>query len=142
MPKQKGGNPSATVQKLFPVSAPPQYPTAEQILAFLSRSRITDTQLRIEHVESLLNVLVLDGEIERVSVLICPCTIGDPDWVCRCPRLAARCGGYPTMILMRQTRAMLVGNSIRANTSANGGVRATIRMSHRVAINVASGVAR
>ena len=49
------------------------YPTAQQILVFLSKSRITETQLSVEHVEMLLNVLVLDGEIEKVSrsVLLC-----------------------------------------------------------------------
>jgi hypothetical protein len=28
---------------------------------------LTDTELMVEHVEMLLNVLVLDGKIERVS---------------------------------------------------------------------------
>ena len=36
------------------------------MLQFLKQSRITETPLSVEHVESLLNVLVLDGEIERV----------------------------------------------------------------------------
>ena len=36
------------------------------MLQFLKKSGITETPLSVEHVESLLNVLVLDGEIERV----------------------------------------------------------------------------
>ncbi|KAI0943330.1 hypothetical protein AcW1_002518 [Taiwanofungus camphoratus] len=51
---------------LYPISAAPSYPTAQQILTFLSKSRITETQLSVDHVEMLLNVLVLDGEIEKV----------------------------------------------------------------------------
>ncbi|KAI0767237.1 RNA polymerase Rpc34 subunit-domain-containing protein [Fomes fomentarius] len=67
-PKQKNADSSSSAnnQLLYPISAAPQYPTAQQILTFLSKSRITETQLTVEHVEMLLNVLVLDGEIERV----------------------------------------------------------------------------
>ncbi|KAI0357863.1 hypothetical protein OH77DRAFT_1421993 [Trametes cingulata] len=65
-PKQKGGDPSSSSGLLYPISAAPSYPTAQQILTFLSKSRITETQLSVEHVEMLLNVLVLDGEVERV----------------------------------------------------------------------------
>ncbi|KAH9898585.1 RNA polymerase Rpc34 subunit-domain-containing protein [Cubamyces lactineus] len=64
-PKQKGGD-SSSSNLLYPISAAPAYPTAQQILTFLSKSRITETQLSVEHVEMLLNVLVLDGEVERV----------------------------------------------------------------------------
>jgi len=52
---------------LYPISSPPEYPNARVVLQFLKQSRITETPLSVEHVESLLNVLVLDGEIERVS---------------------------------------------------------------------------
>ncbi|KAI0705529.1 RNA polymerase Rpc34 subunit-domain-containing protein [Earliella scabrosa] len=67
-PKQKNADTSSTStnQQLYPISAAPSYPTAQQILTFLSRSRITETQLTVDHVEQLLNVLVLDGDIERV----------------------------------------------------------------------------
>ena len=37
------------------------------VQSFLKKSRITETELSVEHVEMLLNVLVLDGEIEKVS---------------------------------------------------------------------------
>ncbi|KAI0643939.1 RNA polymerase Rpc34 subunit-domain-containing protein [Trametes meyenii] len=66
VPKQKGGESSSASDLLYPISAAPSYPTAQQILAFLSKSRITETQLGVEHVEMLLNVLVLDGEVERM----------------------------------------------------------------------------
>ncbi|KAI9068254.1 hypothetical protein FKP32DRAFT_1587841 [Trametes sanguinea] len=65
-PKQKGGDSSSSSNLLYPISAAPSYPTAQQILSFLSKSRITETELNVEHVEMLLNVLVLDGEVERV----------------------------------------------------------------------------
>ncbi|PIL32108.1 hypothetical protein GSI_06814 [Ganoderma sinense ZZ0214-1] len=65
-PKQKGGEVSSADRPLYPISAAPAYPTTQQVLTFLSKSRITETQLSAEHVEMLLNVLVLDGEIERV----------------------------------------------------------------------------
>jgi len=51
---------------LFPISNSPQYPTAQQIRNFLKQRRITETDLTVEHVEMLLNVLVLDGEIEKI----------------------------------------------------------------------------
>ncbi|OSX58243.1 hypothetical protein POSPLADRAFT_1185100 [Postia placenta MAD-698-R-SB12] len=68
LPKSKSTSEdsSSRTQPLYPISAAPPYPTAQQILAFLSKSRITETQLNVEHVEMLLNVLVLDGEIEKV----------------------------------------------------------------------------
>ncbi|RPD52907.1 hypothetical protein L226DRAFT_496070 [Lentinus tigrinus ALCF2SS1-7] len=66
-PKQKHTDSSSSgTQPLYPISAAPQYPTAQQIQSFLSKSRITETELTVEHVETLLNVLVLDGDIERV----------------------------------------------------------------------------
>nr|VWP00844.1 Peroxisomal biogenesis factor [Ganoderma boninense] len=65
-PKHKGGETSSEDQPLYPISAAPSYPTTQQVQTFLSKSRITETQLSAEHVEMLLNVLVLDGEIERV----------------------------------------------------------------------------
>ncbi|KAH9941555.1 RNA polymerase Rpc34 subunit-domain-containing protein [Amylocystis lapponica] len=67
LPKQKTSEGSSSrTQPLYPIAAAPAYPTAQQVLTFLSKSRITETQLSVEHVEMLLNVLVLDGDIERV----------------------------------------------------------------------------
>jgi len=54
---------------LYPISGSPTYPNAQQILSFLSKSKITETQLNEEHVEMLLNVLVLDGEVEKVIIV-------------------------------------------------------------------------
>ncbi|KAI0249789.1 RNA polymerase Rpc34 subunit-domain-containing protein [Lactifluus subvellereus] len=53
-------------QPLYPVSAGISYPNAKEVLTFLSKSKITETQFTEEHVEMLLNVLVLDGDIERL----------------------------------------------------------------------------
>ncbi|KZS96904.1 hypothetical protein SISNIDRAFT_406959 [Sistotremastrum niveocremeum HHB9708] len=53
-------------RKLYGISSAPAYPSASQVLSFLSRSRITDTELSLEHVEMLLNTLVYDGLVERV----------------------------------------------------------------------------
>lgn len=45
------------------------YPTAQHIRNSLKKARLTETELSVEHVEMLLNVLVLDGKIERVGSL-------------------------------------------------------------------------
>lgn len=65
-PRNKSGD--ATQRLLYPISAAPAYPTATQVQAFLNKSRITETQLSVEHVETLLNVLVLDGDVEKVRL--------------------------------------------------------------------------
>ncbi|KAG5339217.1 hypothetical protein C0989_005198 [Termitomyces sp. Mn162] len=51
---------------LYALSNSPEYPSAEQIRNSLRRARLTETELTVEHVEMLLNVLVLDGEVERL----------------------------------------------------------------------------
>ena len=67
-PKSKRSDGNAL--PLFPISAAPTYPTAQQIGNFISKSKITntrlDTRLSEEDIEMLLNILVLDGEIEKV----------------------------------------------------------------------------
>ncbi|KAJ8515966.1 hypothetical protein ONZ45_g6644 [Pleurotus djamor] len=66
-PKRRNSSHSQdTDTALYPISNAPEYPTAQNIRTFLKQSRITDTDLSVEHVEMLLNVLVLDGEIEKV----------------------------------------------------------------------------
>lgn len=57
---------------LYPISNAPHYPTAEQIRNSLKKARLTETELTVEHVEMLLNVLVLDGKIERVRIFLGP----------------------------------------------------------------------
>ena len=52
---------------LYPISNPPKYPTAESIRNSLRKARLTETDLTVEHVEMLLNVLILDGKIEKVG---------------------------------------------------------------------------
>ncbi|EAU84573.2 RNA polymerase III subunit Rpc34 [Coprinopsis cinerea okayama7 len=51
---------------LFPISNAPDYPSAQHIRNSLRKARLTETDLSVEHVESLLNVLVLDGKIEAL----------------------------------------------------------------------------
>ncbi|KAF8901710.1 RNA polymerase Rpc34 subunit-domain-containing protein [Gymnopilus junonius] len=51
---------------LYPISNAPQYPTAESIRHSLRKARLTETDLSVEHVEMLLNVLILDGKIEKI----------------------------------------------------------------------------
>ena len=51
---------------LYPISNPPKYPSAENIRNSLRKARLTETDLSVEHVEMLLNVLILDGKIEKV----------------------------------------------------------------------------
>ncbi|KAJ6516114.1 RNA polymerase Rpc34 subunit-domain-containing protein [Mycena sanguinolenta] len=51
---------------LFPISNAPRYPTAAQVHHTLHQARLTETELSVEHVEMLLDVLVLDGEIEKL----------------------------------------------------------------------------
>jgi len=51
---------------LYPISNAPNYPTASDITNSLRKARLTETNLSVEHIEMLLNVLVLDGKIEKV----------------------------------------------------------------------------
>ncbi|KDR83354.1 hypothetical protein GALMADRAFT_1337821 [Galerina marginata CBS 339.88] len=51
---------------LYPISNAPQYPTADVIRHSLRKARLTETELSVEHVEMLLNVLILDGKIEKL----------------------------------------------------------------------------
>ncbi|KAJ3506232.1 hypothetical protein NLJ89_g6984 [Agrocybe chaxingu] len=68
---------------LYPISHAPQYPTAENIRESLRKARLTETELTAEHVEMLLNVLILDGKIEKIpafgSALWNSDAIGDGD---------------------------------------------------------------
>ncbi|KAH8993574.1 RNA polymerase Rpc34 [Lactarius hatsudake] len=67
LPKSKNGDGrSSSTLSLYPVSAGVSYPGAKEVLTFLTKSKITETQFTEEHVEMLLNVLVLDGDIERL----------------------------------------------------------------------------
>ncbi|PPQ72523.1 hypothetical protein CVT24_004829 [Panaeolus cyanescens] len=61
-PKVRGGSDNL----LYPISNAPKYPTADQIRTSLRKARLTETELSVEHVEMLLNVLVLDGKIEKL----------------------------------------------------------------------------
>ncbi|KAI9460653.1 RNA polymerase Rpc34 subunit-domain-containing protein [Boletus coccyginus] len=65
-PKQSGKRHSHSQQRLYAIGAAPSYPSAQQIQHFLSKSKITETELGVEHVEMLLRVLELDGDIEKI----------------------------------------------------------------------------
>lgn len=65
-PKQSSKASSQNDYRLYSISTAPSYPSAQQIQHFLSKSKITETQLGVEHVEMLLRVLELDGEIEKL----------------------------------------------------------------------------
>ncbi|KAG1760298.1 RNA polymerase Rpc34 subunit-domain-containing protein [Suillus occidentalis] len=65
-PKQSSKASSQSDYRLYSISAAPSYPSAQHIQHFLSKSKITETQLGVEHVEMLLRVLELDGEIEKL----------------------------------------------------------------------------
>ncbi|KAF8556626.1 hypothetical protein OG21DRAFT_1408789 [Imleria badia] len=65
-PKQSGKRNSQNQQRLYAIGAAPSYPSAQQIQHFLSKSKITETELGVEHIEMLLRVLELDGEIEKI----------------------------------------------------------------------------
>jgi DNA-directed RNA polymerase III subunit RPC6 len=62
-------NAGPSQRKLYPLSDAPAYPSAEQVHSFLQKSKITDTELSLEHVEMLLNVLVYDRLIEMLPAL-------------------------------------------------------------------------
>lgn len=63
LPRTNPGEP----RTLYAISAAPPAPSARDVQSFLTKSKITDTPLGVEHVEALLDMLVLDGDIERVS---------------------------------------------------------------------------
>ncbi|KAI0360393.1 hypothetical protein OH77DRAFT_1516896 [Trametes cingulata] len=58
-------------RRLYPLSDAP-YATSQQVLTFLQKSRVTETTLTVEDVEMLLEVLVLDGKIEKIPALHVP----------------------------------------------------------------------
>jgi DNA-directed RNA polymerase III subunit RPC6 len=62
-PKRRGQGAEGA---LYGISNSPEYPTAQHIRHSLRKARLTETDLSVEHVEMLLNVLILDGEIEKV----------------------------------------------------------------------------
>ncbi|KAK7061534.1 putative DNA-directed RNA polymerase III subunit rpc6 [Favolaschia claudopus] len=51
---------------IYAISNAPRYPTAAQVHNTLRQARLTETELAVEHVEMLLEVLVLDGELEKL----------------------------------------------------------------------------
>ncbi|EIW79795.1 hypothetical protein CONPUDRAFT_144945 [Coniophora puteana RWD-64-598 SS2] len=56
--------------RLYAPGAAPAYPSSEEIQHFLSKRKIANTELGVEHVEMLLKVLELDGEIEKIPAFL------------------------------------------------------------------------
>lgn len=54
---------------LFPTSHTSQLPSAKSIHSYLRSSNLTETELEVEHVASLLDILVYDEQIEKIPVL-------------------------------------------------------------------------
>ncbi|KAF5322896.1 hypothetical protein D9619_000960 [Psilocybe cf. subviscida] len=54
-PKRRNGAPEGA---LYPISNAPRYPSADNIRHSLRKARLTETDLSVEHVEMLLNVLL------------------------------------------------------------------------------------
>src|SRR5882724_4482256 len=57
---------SGSAAPLYPISQSPSYPTSKQIHGWLQKTKLSEQELGVEHVEMLLDVLVFDGEIERL----------------------------------------------------------------------------
>ncbi|KAI1790131.1 RNA polymerase Rpc34 subunit-domain-containing protein [Ganoderma leucocontextum] len=64
-----------SVRRLYPL-AHSSYPTAPQILELIRKSRVTETELTVHHAEMLLEVLILDGRIEKIPAFNIP----EPAW--------------------------------------------------------------
>lgn len=55
-----------TSAPIYPASHTPSLPTAAACQAWLKKNNITSTPLKVEDVQSLLDVLVYDGKIEKI----------------------------------------------------------------------------
>src|ERR1700733_3086531 len=140
-PKQKrSDNQSPHSQPLFPIGGAPSYPGAKQIQSFLDKSKITETELSVEHVEMLLNVLILDGEIEKVWGYM----INRPSshFSIRCPVLVPQCGNQrigTVTVTTRTTRKrrMRSGkiNLTKTHASTSGDVPVGLMMKARTPIS-------
>ncbi|KAJ1020616.1 hypothetical protein NDA16_004009 [Ustilago loliicola] len=54
---------------LFPTTHTSQLPSANAVHSYLRSSGLTETELEVEHVVSLLDILVYDEQIEKIPVL-------------------------------------------------------------------------
>lgn len=50
----------------YPLAFVPYLPTANDVLEYMIEKKVLSTDLNVEHIEMVLNVLVWDGEIERI----------------------------------------------------------------------------
>ncbi|MCO5585526.1 hypothetical protein L7F22_039459 [Adiantum nelumboides] len=65
-PGKRGESRDPSDRPIYPASHINSLPTASTCLQFLKKSNITDTDLQVENVQSLLDVLVYDGKVEKI----------------------------------------------------------------------------
>lgn len=53
---------------IFPVSATPHLPTVTDVLRNISELDVISVQLKAEHVEALLDLMIYDGQVEKILV--------------------------------------------------------------------------
>lgn len=56
------------IKPIYPVTATPLLPTSEQVLEWILKSGAAIVDLTKEHVEDLLDLMVFDGDVEKVLV--------------------------------------------------------------------------
>ncbi|GAA5874476.1 hypothetical protein JCM3774_005730 [Rhodotorula dairenensis] len=56
------------IKPIYPVTATPFLPTSEQVLEYIMKSGAAIVDLTREHVEDLLDLMVFDGDVEKVLV--------------------------------------------------------------------------
>lgn len=59
---------STRIKPIYPVTATPLLPTSEQVLEWILKSGAAIVDLNKEHVEDLLDLMVFDGDVEKVLV--------------------------------------------------------------------------
>lgn len=59
---------STRIKPIYPVTATPLLPTSEQVLEWILKSGAAIVDLAKEHVEDLLDLMVFDGDVEKVLV--------------------------------------------------------------------------
>ncbi|GAA6025745.1 hypothetical protein JCM8202_005259 [Rhodotorula sphaerocarpa] len=59
---------SVKIKPIYPVTATPFLPTADEVLGYISKSGAAIVDLKKEHVEDLLDLMVFDGDVEKVLV--------------------------------------------------------------------------
>jgi len=58
--------PNGRTDLMYPMAHVPYLPTAQDVLDYMVKMNIMSVELNVEHIEAVLEVLVYDGEIERI----------------------------------------------------------------------------